>query len=95
MVINFITRDGDDDMNISYVNSNKTTSLPVELDALNNKDISYAKDFFLYIETQLKIAKDFLDLEKKYQVLGNDSNLLIVFYVQIMPDDFVMQLHRF
>ncbi len=29
------------------------------------------------------------------QTLGNDSNLLIVFYVQIMPDDFVMQLHRF
>ena len=56
-------------MNISYVNSNKTTSLPVELDALNNKDISYAKDFFLYIETQLKLAKDFLDLEKKYQGL--------------------------
>lgn len=59
-------------MNISYVNSNKTTSLPVELDALNNKDISYAKDFFLYIETQLKIAKDFLDLEK-----GDAANLLI------------------
>ncbi len=30
-----------------------------------------------------------------YFNLGNDSNLLIVFYVQIMPDDFVMQLHRF
>ncbi|WP_234783202.1 hypothetical protein, partial [Enterobacter hormaechei] len=28
------------------------------------------------------------------QKSGNDSNLLIVFYVQIMPDDFVMQLHR-
>nr|WP_244539199.1 PTS sugar transporter subunit IIB [Escherichia coli] len=28
-------------------------------------------------------------------VLGNDSNLLIVFYVQIMPDDLVMQRHRF
>ena len=27
--------------------------------------------------------------------VGNDSNLLIVFYGQIMPDDFVMQLHRF
>ncbi|KDV12417.1 membrane protein [Escherichia coli O111:NM str. 01-3076] len=27
--------------------------------------------------------------------LGNDSNLLIVFYVQIMPDVLVMQLHRF
>ncbi len=30
-----------------------------------------------------------------YEHPGNDSNLLIVFYVQIMPDDFVMQLHRF
>ncbi|EPS9360170.1 hypothetical protein ACVM18_004054 [Escherichia coli] len=29
------------------------------------------------------------------RVVGNDSNLLIVFYVQIMPDDFVMHLHRF
>ena len=27
--------------------------------------------------------------------MGNDSNLLIVFYVQRLPDDFVMQLHRF
>ncbi len=32
---------------------------------------------------------------KEYGLYGNDSNLLIVFYVQIMPDDFVMQLHRF
>ncbi len=31
----------------------------------------------------------------KFARSGNDSNLLIVFYVQIMPDDFVMQLHRF
>ena len=31
----------------------------------------------------------------KVRIDGNDSNLLIVFYVQIMPDDFVMQLHRF
>ncbi|CTR53712.1 putative phosphatidate cytidylyltransferase [Escherichia coli] len=29
------------------------------------------------------------------RILGSDSNLLIVFYVQIMPDDLVMQLHRF
>ncbi len=35
---------------------------------------------------------DDLNTEPKF---GNDSNLLIVFYVQIMPDDFVMQLHRF
>lgn len=53
-------------MNISNVNSNNTTSLPVELDTLNNKGISYAKDFsyakdlFLYIETQLKNCKRFL-----------------------------------
>ena len=33
--------------------------------------------------------------EQLFQSIGNDSNLLIVFYVQIMPDDFVMQLHRF
>ncbi len=31
----------------------------------------------------------------RFHHVGNDSNLLIVFYVQIMPDDFVMQLHRF
>ncbi len=34
-------------------------------------------------------------IDSKYIMAGNDSNLLIVFYVQIMPDDFVMQLHRF
>ncbi|WP_274539780.1 PrpF domain-containing protein, partial [Escherichia coli] len=32
--------------------------------------------------------------DPRADVDGNDSNLLIVFYVQIMPDDFVMQLHR-
>ena len=34
-------------------------------------------------------------IEEMVRRIGNDSNLLIVFYVQIMPDDFVMQLHRF
>ncbi|GHL33278.1 hypothetical protein ECZU41_43330 [Escherichia coli] len=34
-------------------------------------------------------------LVSMFHSVGNDSNLLIVFYVQIMPDDFVMQLHRF
>ena len=36
-----------------------------------------------------------ITIDKFIDYLGNDSNLLIVFYVQIMPDDFVMQLHRF
>ncbi len=35
------------------------------------------------------------NLNHDFFIAGNDSNLLIVFYVQIMPDDFVMQLHRF
>ncbi|KAB3828642.1 hypothetical protein GAS48_23505, partial [Phocaeicola vulgatus] len=37
----------------------------------------------------------FNNIKKALSEAGNDSNLLIVFYVQIMPDDFVMQLHRF
>ncbi|WP_301727625.1 hypothetical protein, partial [Enterobacter hormaechei] len=35
----------------------------------------------------------FAEIDRHYLSLkGNDSNLLIVFYVQIMPDDLVMQL---
>ncbi len=44
----------------------------------------------LELEYQAKFPGDPLSVLR-----GNDSNLLIVFYVQIMPDDFVMQLHRF
>lgn len=41
------------------------------------------------------VCSDILTLFNSPHSAGNDSNLLIVFYVQIMPDDFVMQLHRF
>ncbi len=44
-------------------------------------------------DTGAALARKFLD--ELLEEFGNDSNLLIVFYVQIMPDDFVMQLHRF
>ena len=44
---------------------------------------------------QIVLAQKKLNQMKYINKLGNDSNLLIVFYVQIMPDDFVMQLHRF
>ncbi len=40
----------------------------------------------------------YFNLTNKFILLinnSNDSNLLIVFYVQIMPDDLVMQIHRF
>ena len=44
----------------------------------------------------LGTALEFMDFQLySLGAAGNDSNLLIVFYVQIMPDDFVMQLHRF
>ncbi|SQK13561.1 YebO family protein [Escherichia coli] len=42
-----------------------------------------------------KADKKTVESQKSVEDEGNDSNLLIVFYVQIMPDDFVMQLHRF
>ncbi len=41
------------------------------------------------------LKKIYKDDKPGLSAAGNDSNLLIVFYVQIMPDDFVMQLHRF
>ena len=43
----------------------------------------------------VKINEGNKEVHFYYGRQGNDSNLLIVFYVQIMPDDFVMQLHRF
>ncbi len=55
-----------------------------ELDALTADFISYKRD---------GVLPDIFGRDALYD--GNDSNLLIVFYVQIMPDDFVMQLHRF
>ena len=42
-----------------------------------------------------KVMAEFGEFLGHVDKAGNDSNLLIVFYVQIMPDDFVMQLHRF
>ncbi len=49
------------------------------------------------IKRALEGGINFFDTANSYSdgSSGNDSNLLIVFYVQIMPDDFVMQLHRF
>ncbi|ARJ98679.1 hypothetical protein BCD20_17470 [Escherichia coli] len=49
----------------------------------------------LYAEVPLVGRLTGIEEVKVEAIAGNDSNLLIVFYVQIMPDDFVMQLHRF
>ncbi len=49
-----------------------------------------------HLTLQDRLVKEFrLRSISSVDAAGNDSNLLIVFYVQIMPDDFVMQLHRF
>ncbi len=60
---------------------NKTIPQPHEPHKSNNR--------FLYSDVMRFIES------LKTKRTGNDSNLLIVFYVQIMPDDLVMQLHRF
>ncbi len=71
-----------------------------------NKDWSWVKFgagryrlFFRYSEKEKVIILGWMNDENTLRTYGkktgNDSNLLIVFYVQIMPDDFVMQLHRF
>ncbi len=57
-----------------------------------NRKILYANGAF--IELFSREDKP-LSGESYIRLQGDDSNLLIVFYVQIMPDDFVMQLHRF
>ena len=49
----------------------------------------------LYLKGYAEGQKKTCQTDFTYARGGNDSNLLIVFYVQIMPDDFVMQLHRF
>ena len=64
-------------------NNNSLSEMKNELEAL--KKALSEKDYLIN-----SLNEDSLAL----QVQGNDSNLLIVFYVQIMPEDFVMQLHR-
>ena len=57
-------------------------------DSSTHKEQSDAQTEIRRLQKELKRVTDERDI-------GNDSNLLIVFYVQIMPDDLVMQLHRF
>ncbi|BDZ98202.1 biofilm development regulator YmgB/AriR family protein [Escherichia coli] len=68
----------------SAVLGQAVTNLMLSGDNVNNKNI------ILSLIHSLETTSDILKAD-----VGNDSNLLIVFYVQIMPDDFVMQLHRF
>ncbi len=56
---------------------------------------SVCEHYYSLISQYREIHWVFMVSRSWYSQAGNDSNLLIVFYVQIMPDDLVMQLHRF
>ncbi|MCT4359058.1 DNA polymerase III subunit theta [Klebsiella pneumoniae] len=71
------------DLAASGVAYKERLNMPVIAEVVIREQPEHPHDYFLQ---RLKFYR-----EKS----GNDSNLLIVFYVQIMPDDFVMQLHRF
>ncbi len=66
----------------------------IEILALTNIDRSFSRGD-LYSTLQAQPEAVLAETDEAEEEGGNDSNLLIVFYVQIMPDDFVMQLHRF
>ncbi len=69
-----------------YGNEEKTNEI------VKNNPGYVVKIFEEKMVNELKIRTRMMKILRK---IGNDSNLLIVFYVQIMPDDLVMQLHRF
>ncbi|HBU7912772.1 TPA: hypothetical protein MC912_005432 [Escherichia coli] len=75
--------------------TNDSTTTIATNDMVQEHVTNFTKELFGYIANGIgddisSIARTMLG-----EVVGNDSNLLIVFYVQIMPDDLVMQLHRF
>ncbi len=58
----------------------------------------FADDVIVNQDKTIDFGKENQSIDYRITVTdnaGSDSNLLIVFYVQIMPDDLVMQLHRF
>ncbi|MDZ6721574.1 hypothetical protein U4X35_23460, partial [Escherichia coli] len=77
--------------------------VPVAIKLNSQKHVAAVRDGFVFtfpiiMASSLIILINFAILSPDGFIagllhLGNDSNLLIVFYVQIMPDDFVMQLH--
>uniref|UniRef100_UPI0035CD08C0 DUF1889 family protein n=1 Tax=Escherichia coli TaxID=562 RepID=UPI0035CD08C0 len=74
---------------VNFKDKNMPAVIDKALDFIGAMDVSAPTPSSMNESTAKGIFKYLKELG------GNDSNLLIVFYVQIMPDDFVMQLHRF
>ncbi len=68
----------------------KTDDYRITIDYLRTRPVD-----LIIMDIDLPGTDGFTFLKRIKQIQGSDSNLLIVFYVQIMPDDLVMQLHRF
>ncbi len=81
------------------------SELIVDIDRLIYLSLEKIRKDFVFINLNTDSLTEFINRDNEWLsavkgkqvvlIAGNDSNLLIVFYVQIMPDDLVMQLHRF
>ena len=84
---------------VLVASKSRTCTGPTTLASLTHEQwVMPQTDMGYYKELLTTLQDNHISIENIVQtdsVVGNDSNLLIVFYVQIMPDDFVMQLHRF
>ncbi len=96
---NFLTALSDSICSLFIVNSNVASISLGNESFSTDEDLEYGylintgNHYDVYLPPEL-FAQAY-KLKNKEMNAGDDSNLLIVFYVQIMPDDFVMQLHRF
>ncbi len=89
------------DINLNFFNDILYSVRLKNISKLENMEFCATKQRVYFSDKNKKASYKIINYGDYYDVdyydnnLGNDSNLLIVFYVQIMPDDFVMQLHRF
>ncbi|WP_374183290.1 EAL domain-containing protein (plasmid) [Klebsiella variicola subsp. variicola] len=86
-----------DDFGTGYSNLNLVTALDVDEIKIDKSLTSAIGTESLRYDLLPGLHEMFRSIADKivFEGVGNDSNLLIVFYVQIMPDDLVIQLHRF
>ncbi|QAA02547.1 hypothetical protein EO769_12620 [Escherichia coli] len=83
-------------MNVCHVSTLQIVNLKgYILTILSTRPDTYRISDDLFTKKAMNWRKTICPEGLSVPLLGSDSNLLIVFYVQIMPDDLVMQLHRF